>query len=417
VSLRLLLSTSSPCGRNLTCTEAARYRGIAVSVHPLSAGLTTESSLTLAVRFCRVSAHATRARRIARVYKVQGNTREGGLIGEEGTELPKRPIALAIALRTSNRALGSLPNVPEFFNRYRLVLLFGFLHNPFGDDMIGVFLESGLLTRELFQMPLCTFCPPLLQALTQGMMPLSVLFNGLPTERLAGTVGCQLDTTEVLFAGKGSKNTEDIRGHFGFRGRNVKGHSQIENTLAIKQIGLPLDLVKPGLLIATDTERKQYTAREGQQRNSGQSLEGHHPLIIDNGTLRLKGRLNALITLVRIGCFADSANSQLCREFVDRPQGAVAHLLQFKLVGDFRRISLLGNVITGSIEDVYRLKQSSGLFSCRRKLQEHRLFHDWSITDLSSIANSGEDTQPITPQKEGSFLPRIHDGGFLSRQL
>src|SRR2546426_10673875 len=49
VSLRSLLSTSSPCGRNLTCTQTAHNGGIDVSVRAMPTSLTEERSLTLAV--------------------------------------------------------------------------------------------------------------------------------------------------------------------------------------------------------------------------------------------------------------------------------------------------------------------------------------------------------------------------------
>ena len=63
--------------------------GVDVSIHRMSAGLTTEMSLTLAVRFCTVSAHATRTRCVARINRVQWDARESGLVGKEGTELSK----------------------------------------------------------------------------------------------------------------------------------------------------------------------------------------------------------------------------------------------------------------------------------------------------------------------------------------
>ena len=84
------------------------------------------------------------------------------LVGKELTELSKGPGSMAIALRTSNRAIGSFPNVPKFFNRYSLSSGFGFLNNPFGDDMIGVFAEPGFFAREFLEMAFRTLCTPAL---------------------------------------------------------------------------------------------------------------------------------------------------------------------------------------------------------------------------------------------------------------
>jgi hypothetical protein len=86
--------------------------GIAISVIGMAARDTTESGLTLAVRFGTVAAHMARARRVARVNRVQWDTSKSGLVGKKFPELPKGPTALPCTLRVSNRAFGALPNVP-----------------------------------------------------------------------------------------------------------------------------------------------------------------------------------------------------------------------------------------------------------------------------------------------------------------
>ena len=92
--------------------------GIDVSVHRMTALDTTEGGLTLAVRFCTVATRATRTRRVAGINGMQWYASKSRLVGKELTELSKGPGSMAIALRTSNRAIGSFPNVPKFFNRY-----------------------------------------------------------------------------------------------------------------------------------------------------------------------------------------------------------------------------------------------------------------------------------------------------------
>ena len=79
-----------------------------------------------------------RTRRIARIDRMQRDTRKSGFVGKERTELPKGPTTLAIALRASNRAIGTFPNVPKLFNRYSLAVGLRFLDNSLGDHMIGV---------------------------------------------------------------------------------------------------------------------------------------------------------------------------------------------------------------------------------------------------------------------------------------
>ena len=89
-----------------------------------------------------MTALTTGARRVGRVYRVQGHTRKSSLVGKEETELCKSPGGMTRTLGTSNRALGSLPNVPEFLNRYSLMVSLSLLNNAFGDDMIRVLIEE-----------------------------------------------------------------------------------------------------------------------------------------------------------------------------------------------------------------------------------------------------------------------------------
>ena len=133
-------------------------RGIDVSVHRESARLTDEGGLTLAVLFCRVATSRTSTACIARVYRVQWHASKSSLVGKERTELSKSPGTVAIALRTSNRAIGAFPNVPEFFNRYALPVGFGLLNNPFGDHLVSIVLEPGFFAREFLEMPLRGLC-------------------------------------------------------------------------------------------------------------------------------------------------------------------------------------------------------------------------------------------------------------------
>ena len=86
--------------------------GIPISVIGVAARDTTKSGLTLAVRFCTVAAHMARARRVARVNRVQWDTSKSGLVGKKCPELSKGPTAMPCTLRVSNRAFGSFPNVP-----------------------------------------------------------------------------------------------------------------------------------------------------------------------------------------------------------------------------------------------------------------------------------------------------------------
>ena len=156
--------------------------------------------------------------------------------------------------------------------------------------MISIFAEPGFFARELLEMAFRTLCPPLLQALAQGMMALARLLNCLSAECLALAIGSQMNDTQI--------NTESFISGGRRRGWNIKGYCQGECPLAIEQVGLSFDAPHPGRLIASDQERHEYTARKRQEGDGSQSLKGHDSFIIDKSAFRLKGRLDALIALV-----------------------------------------------------------------------------------------------------------------------
>ena len=380
--LSLLLRTDLMISRSTTERDNRHHdrcprdidRGVPISVISIAARDTTESGLTLAVRFCTVATRATRTRRVAGINGMQWYASKSRLVGKELTELSKGPGSMAIALRTSNRAIGSFPNVPKFFNRYSLSSGFGFLNNPFGDDMIGVFAEPGFFARELLEMAFRTLCPPLLQALAQGMMALARLLNGFSAKCLAFTIGGKVDNAQI-HAKRSIRSTRS-------RGGNIQRHSQREGPVAVEQIGLPLDAPHPGRLIASDQERHEYTARKRQEGDGSQALKGHDSFIVDKSAFRLKGRLDALIALVGFTGLADASDSQLSSKLVGSTQLTIDHLLQFKRIGSLFRKSDFCHIGSCLVKGVHGVKQSLMLFSGWVKLQEHRLFHAPSIHPL-----------------------------------
>ncbi|SRR6266852_1707067 len=76
-------------------------RGIPISVLGMTASLTTENSLTLAVRFRTVATHMARPGCVAWVYELQWNASKSSLVGKELTQLSKAPGAMPCTLRVS----------------------------------------------------------------------------------------------------------------------------------------------------------------------------------------------------------------------------------------------------------------------------------------------------------------------------
>ncbi len=367
-----------------------------------------EISLALPIGLLAMPTLLARTRRIARVDRMQRDTRKSGFIGKERTKLSKGPTAMAIALRASNRAIGTFPNVPKLFNRYSLAVGLRFLDNSFGDHMIRVGSEPTFFAGKLFEVPFCALRPTLLQALTQGMHPLAGVLNLLTTEGFTFRVRGKVDNAQIYTQGPAF-------GHIGCGFRHVKGHSQVERAFPIEQIGLPLDGIHASRLIATDLERNQHTTRERQEGDRKQALKAHDSFVIDDGPLWLERGLDALIALVGLTRLADGADGQLSSKCVGGTQLAIHHFLQCKLVGCFLRVSNACDIVARRIKRVHRLKQGLMLFGCGNKLQEHRLFHGTSVLCVVCLVNEYADTHPLPQIRNVAFLPVAEARGILRR--
>src|SRR5271157_5403787 len=114
------------------------------------------------------------------------------------------------------------------------------LNNAFGDHMIGVPFEPGFLAREFLEMFLRGLCAMFLQALAQGMMPLTVVLDSLTAVRFTLAVSSQVDDAKI--------DAEGVSHFTRWWSRNLQRHSQGERPVAIEQVSLSLDRIHPGLL-------------------------------------------------------------------------------------------------------------------------------------------------------------------------
>src|SRR5579863_1288649 len=131
----------------------------------------------------------------------------------------------------------------------------------------------------------------------------SYFFNLRTTEGFTIGSSRKIDDTQI--------NPKCLRAIVGRWFWHIKGHCKEKHTVAIEQIGLPLDVVQAGLLIATHAERDEDTPMHRQQRNGIHAFEAHHPLIKGDCSLRAKRGFDALVAFVDLSDLANSANSHL----------------------------------------------------------------------------------------------------------
>src|SRR5258708_8902130 len=273
--------------------------------------------------------------------------------------------------------------------------------------MVRVSPKAGWLAGRLLEVTLCRWWAALLQALAKGMMPLTVVLDSLTGEYLSLAISSQVDDAEI----------DTKRSISGSRGRlwNLKRHSQVELPVAVEKVSLPFNTLHACLLIATNQKWNKYPTRERHEGNGIKALKGHDTLIVDNRAFRPEVWLDALITLIGFTGLADSTNNQLSRKLIGRTQLTIHELLQLKFVGRVFSKSHACHIISSPVKGVHRLKQGLVLFSCRDKLQEHRLFNASSILLLSDIVNGMVAPVPMPQTRNAAFLPVSKDRGISRR--
>src|SRR5450759_1175263 len=237
-----------------------------------------------------------------------------------------------------------------------------------------------------------------LQALAQGMMPLTVVLDSLTAERFTLAVSRQIDGAKI--------NAECVSHCTRCWRRNFQRHSQIERSVPIDEVCLSLDSIHPGLLIRTETEWEKHTARGRQEGYGVNALKVHNALVIHNCTLWPERRLDALVSLVGFTGLADASDSQLSSKLVRGTKFAIHTFLQCKFVGCLFSKGYRSDIIGSLIECVHGVKQCLSLFSCRSEFQEHRLFHRTSVHPLREVVSS------VSPLRRRAIHPPLESRGL-----
>jgi hypothetical protein len=153
------------------------------------------------------------------------------------------------------------------------------------------------------------------------------------------------------------------------------------------------------------------------ERDGQHAFKAHDPFVIDHSSLWLERRLHALVSLIGFTGLADCTYSQLSGKLVGRAQFTIHQLLQGELIGGLLRKSESSHILTCCIELAHGVKQGLVLFGCRRKLQEHRLFHACMIACIEKSVSRRNGTQPIASQKEGLAYPMLESQGLPQARL
>jgi hypothetical protein len=171
-------------------------------------------------------------------------------------------------------------------------------------------------------------------------MLLDILANAL--DRFArilvpGRVGGDLHDTEV--------DTEKAVCFNRGGGGHVDADIQVEDAVPEDEVGLPLLHGKSGRLVGSVAHRQQNATADGQERNVPGIPDIQDPLVVNHRAVRVEGRLNVLVALVRFTCLADAAYCPLRGEFELFTQACVDEGLEGDLVGGVFLESLLKTIL------------------------------------------------------------------------
>jgi hypothetical protein len=291
-------------------------RGVVVGVVFVPTPCTGETVLALPVCLVAVPASEARPRRVAGIYGDKQNARQSCLVGQVRAELGERPVGEPGPLGVANLWLAPGTNALEIFKSDSQSECTCLRNDFLRQDVIDMFLVVGLPPGEFLKPTLGGFGALALKGTAGGQVTFSVLFDFGPGMPLAGGIGgdignAEIDTEEI---------TDDRDRRFGHVGCAVEE----EFTVAVNEIGLTLEGVKPAGEIFTDNVRYQNAAVHRQETYVVDTLEAERALVVSNGPERNEHWALSLVASETLHGFANSPDGGLRRDTKRVPQLAVA---------------------------------------------------------------------------------------------
>src|SRR5256712_6354185 len=375
-----------------------------------------------------------------------------GFVGDHGLQFGKRPLrvgrigfALFLGRLLALLAFRTLADMGQIFQSDKTMWVSS--HDAFGDHMIGVLLQPSLSSADRHQATGCGASAFFLKTLSQSRVMVGFRNNGFA--RMEGLLStCGAADSQVANA--------DIHTSYpclGFRCGigylNFQRNQQVEllTGLVIPQFGS-----SDGRSFL-DEGHVLVIARIGNHHASIKSKDAHSLfcfetvvslVVVGQGRRNILGRfVQSLVTLLGQVSFAcksvllhlrpqpfvgrthltRNVTSHLCWQTKLQADVIVAAFLQGTSTACFAMLKgVLAHRVQGISIRQLRLAQCLELFG--RGLQfelgcEH-LFHRTSLPDIHALCQETDAREdlyptPITPRKERSFLPRLKDGGGMSR--
>ena len=306
-------------------------------------------------------------RSIGRVDIDHRHASDGGFVVYELPELIETPRTMSMSL-----SLGSdrcpLSDATEIFQGYQRRGVFGFHDKFLRDAMINISLKPSLMTRKFLQMLFGTIGATTLKIGFECIKFDSGLINLLTRKYFSPRIhGYVLDS---------KINTENFFGYRRVGFRNVNHNTKIELLVPENKVCLPSDSIHSRSMIITDLDRNLDSTFESQQGHLIKSLPRQNPLVVDDGSIRIKDWFDRPISLICFRRFRNGSNSHLRGYTKLLSKIPINKGLQLDFVGCVHIKGNFSHIVASSIKLMHSLIESLSLLWFNYNFDFEGLHHD-----------------------------------------
>lgn len=360
---------------NYRCCCRDVNRGVVVSVCGMSAKLTLELSLRLAIGLIAVVALGAGAAGVARIHGDNGDAMQFPLVLDEVPQLGKAPSANPSSLTLAKPCSHATLNPLEILNGDSATSAFAEHYESFTDFVVLVSPVSRLLVSDPLESPTCVL-PGATLEITRHLLAERSACVVILAANLLNAIACNrfpVAGTDDL--GDSHVNADEFLDFNRRILREIDGAVQIELTTPVDKIALAFEAGQPATLILAKHNRNDLTTGQGEQADFINALESHQPIVINNRAGGLKCWAMILVSGKALARLSNRPDAHLCRQSELLANREVARVVQRCGAVLLNAKASLGCKVGGLIEGPHRFKELRGLFWRWEQLDLQREFH------------------------------------------
>lgn len=321
-----------------------------------------------------------------------------GFVSDALAKLVKRPVSMSRSLLASNLCL---TNALQIFKSNCPVSVLRFFNETLTDNVIGVLLETCLLSRKFFEFAFGGLGLFLLQVLSAMLKDAAVAFNVLPAEILPIRSGGYVHNAEI-----NAKNPININR---LRCFNIANSKQVELAFDITQVTFPTLPTQQFQLPCTSREGNTLPTVYRPDRNFLRfQFVGKNAIIKGDCPVWLERPLCLAVNPIGIGDLRDATDNYLRCQLEHLLDVVIGEFMQGKLTKGFVFPRLITDVVASSIRHFKSFMKRARLFGRWKEFQLSNQFHISSVSLFQYI----DKWLWAKAAKAGAFLPAVKRAGF-----